>query len=177
MVDSDNTVTVSLNLDQFSSNMYPASTNRIGSTDSFTVEDIVVPVDTGDEVGSGGDPFEFSGDVDPSTSSGVSISEGSLSVVNVMVPVDHPHTGGSDSYLNGCSANMLPVVSSPSPYLLISADTPDTAVVTGVQISESTGHSPPAVTSSPHPDLVVSVDTPHLCSRVDLVQTSVHVSP
>lgn len=53
MIDSDNTVTVSLNLDQFSSNMYPASTNWVSSTDSFTVEDIVVPVDTGDEVGSG----------------------------------------------------------------------------------------------------------------------------
>lgn len=177
MIDSDNTVTVSLNLDQFSSNMYPASTNWVSSTDSFTVEDIVVPIDTGDEVGSGGDPLQFSGDVDPSTSSGVSISEGSLSVENVMVPVDHPHTGGSDSYLNGFSANMLPVASSPSVDVLSPVDSPNVSGITGSNICEKTGHSPPVVTAEPEPDLIVSVDTPHSSTRGDLDKSTAHMSP
>jgi len=72
---------------------------------------------------------------------------------------------------------VLPASSVPSPDPLIPAYTPNTAIVTGVQISESTGHPLPVVSSEPHEDLIVPVDTPDVSTRVNLVQTSVHVSP
>jgi len=45
-----NLSTINLNLCQFSRNMDPVCTSRVGSTHSFTVEDIVVTVDTDNEV-------------------------------------------------------------------------------------------------------------------------------
>jgi len=132
-INTHNSVSMDINLHQFSGNMHPLGAHGMTGIHRSVV-DVVVSVNAHNESMTRGNPLEFSGYMNPPSTTSGSVAKGSLSVVDVVCFVHNPYTSETNGSLNSGSTNPYPTMAMSRKDLLAPVNTPDMALVTAVNV-------------------------------------------